>query len=168
MDECIKSGRKYGFRWQTIFEAMFLPQDEVEIEPFTKPQWYLEPIFSYIDEKITSRIEFKLPPGGAIRWKDEPITQSQDDSLDIETYEAYNIFNVVLEFPLDYPSEGTLEMAREAANAARTLCEAIGRRVKQRQKGKPTLTNARYYDLTNHRFPATKFMTLLTKWMARI
>ncbi len=139
MGECIKAGWKYGFRWQTIFEAMFVPQDEVEIEPFTKPQWYLEPIFNYTDKEIMSRIESKMPPGTAILWNSEPILQSGNELSDIE---AYSIFKVIVEFPLDYPREGALEMAREATKAARTLCEALGQHIKERQKSKPILLDA--------------------------
>ena len=143
MDECIRAGEKYGFRWQTIFEALFLPQDEVRIESFTKPQWYLEPVFSYTDEKTMSRLGGEMPLGTSIRWHSEPTMESDDGLVDFETYESYNIFRVVLEFPLDYPREGILEMAREAAKAARSLCEALGRRIKERQKSKPILLDAK-------------------------
>lgn len=138
MDACIKAGKKYGFRWQTIFEALFLPLYEVRIETLIKPEWFLEPIFPYTDEKIMNRIEGKLPPGTAIRW----YFEESAEELELSNIEAYNIFKVVVEFPPDYPSEGTLEMAREAAKAARTLCKALGRPIKERQKSKPILQDA--------------------------
>jgi len=48
---------------------MFVPYGEVEIVPFTKPQWYLEPVFSYSNKTIMGRIEGNMPQGAAIRWK---------------------------------------------------------------------------------------------------
>jgi len=139
LDKCIKAERKYGLRWQTIFEALFLPQEEVKIEPFTKPQWFLEPIFHYMDKDMT-HLQRELAPGMALRWKSEPPpSESQEHLSDVE---ATNIFTVVVEFPLDYPSEGVLQMGREATEAARILCRTLGRQVKQRVRGKPILANA--------------------------
>ena len=67
LDECIRVGKKYGLRWQTIFEAILLPEAEVQIEPLTKPQWFLEPSFTYADRSIMSRLEDEMQPGTALR-----------------------------------------------------------------------------------------------------
>lgn len=139
-DECRKAGMRYGLDWRTIREALFLPVEEVEIEPHIRPEWYLEPAISYQDADTMSRINESMTPGTALRWVSEPPLESQEDLADVATA---NIFKIVVECPLDFPREGVLRMAREATKAARLLCKALGRPMKERIREEPTLADAK-------------------------
>lgn len=139
-DECKKAGMKYGLDWRTVFQALFLPNAEVEIWPFTKPRWYLEPVFGYWNQDIMDRLDEAMPPGTALRWVSEPPPELHEDLPNVDTY---NIYRLIIEFPLDFPNEGVLQQAREASAATRKLCEAIEREVKQRIRRKPILKNSK-------------------------
>ena len=139
-DECKRAGMRYGLDWRTILQALFLPVEEVEIEPHVRPRWYLESVFSYRDEDTMDRLERTMPPGTALRWGSELPLESQEASSDVPTAD---IFKIVVECPLDFPREGALQMTREATRAAHVLCKALGRQPKRRIKGKPTLEDAK-------------------------
>ena len=137
VDHCRRLGKKYGLSWQTIFQSVFLPESEVRIESFVKPEWKLRPIFSYKDRQYYDLLGNSDVEGGwTLEWIDDADLGPE---IDLSKVDPYSIFKLVIEVPLDYPPEGIRAMQEEGRRKARAFCAILGHEIKQRMKTSPKL-----------------------------